>query len=148
MFYYATDVGLDPLADRDGRLRKRLHDLVTDALSIAEQADFDVFNALTLMDNVQFLEDLKVGTSVAAFGFVLTKHITRAVRSRRRTTQLLSVQLEDSSAVGFASSRWSQCRAWCGSRHAVTLLLEHFLFVRCSSAYVKLFKEMFDCSVP
>lgn len=63
MFYYATDVGLDPPADRDGRLRKRLQELANDALSIAEQAGFDVFNALTLMDNVQFLEDLKVSIS-------------------------------------------------------------------------------------
>ena len=31
-----------------------------DALIIAAQAQFDVFNALTLMDNAQFLEDLKV----------------------------------------------------------------------------------------
>lgn len=60
MFYYATDVGLEEIADRDGRLRKRLQEVVGDALSVAEQAGFDVFNALTLMDNVQFLEDLKV----------------------------------------------------------------------------------------
>lgn len=61
MFYYATDVGLDETAQRDGRLRKRLQELANDALSVAEQAGFDVFNALTLMDNIQFLEDLKVG---------------------------------------------------------------------------------------
>ena len=34
--------------------------LIGDALIIANEAKFDVFNALTLMDNVPILEDLKV----------------------------------------------------------------------------------------
>jgi glycylpeptide N-tetradecanoyltransferase len=33
---------------------------VGDALIIADQNKFDVFNALTLMDNVPFLQELKV----------------------------------------------------------------------------------------
>lgn len=62
LFYYATDVGLQEGAEGDGRLKKRLQELITDALIIANAAKFDVFNALTLMDNCQFLTDLKVCT--------------------------------------------------------------------------------------
>lgn len=35
--------------------------LVTDALVMAKKKDYDVFNALDLMDNKEFLEDLKFG---------------------------------------------------------------------------------------
>ena len=34
--------------------------LIGDALIVANDASFDVFNALTLMDNVPVLHDLKV----------------------------------------------------------------------------------------
>jgi glycylpeptide N-tetradecanoyltransferase len=37
-----------------------LTELVSDAIIVAEQAKFDVFNALTLMDNLMFLQELKV----------------------------------------------------------------------------------------
>ena len=43
-----------------GLLRRRLMDLVGDAIILADQAKFDVFNALTLMDNPLFLQELKV----------------------------------------------------------------------------------------
>ena len=38
-----------------------LKDLMQDALILAKQEDFDVFNALNLMDNDEFLEELKFG---------------------------------------------------------------------------------------
>ena len=60
LFYYASDVAFQEGAEEDGRLKKRLQDLMTDALIIANAANFDVFNALTLMDNCNFLTDLKV----------------------------------------------------------------------------------------
>lgn len=60
LFYYATDVAFDERAEEEGRLKKRLQDLIGDALILADQCKFDVFNALTLMDNVPFLQDLKV----------------------------------------------------------------------------------------
>lgn len=59
LFYYATDVAFQEKAD-EAALKKRLEALVGDALILADQAKFDVFNALTLMDNVSFLQDLKV----------------------------------------------------------------------------------------
>ena len=60
LFYYATDVAFEPGAEEDGRLKKRLQQLIGDALIIAAGANFDVFNALSLMDNNQFLDNLKV----------------------------------------------------------------------------------------
>jgi len=38
-----------------------LHELMLDALIYAKQADFDVFNALNVMENEQFLKELKFG---------------------------------------------------------------------------------------
>jgi len=90
LFYYATEVAFIDGAEEDGRLKKRLQDLVGDALIVAEQvrspyhlsivcanrhlqAKFDVFNALTLMDNNEFLQDLKVTcvpTSLSAAKFL------------------------------------------------------------------------------
>ena len=74
LFYYGTDVafqqqqqqqeGAEEEEEDGGRLlKKRLQELMTDALIIAAGAGFDVFNALTLMDNYQFLADLKVSLS-------------------------------------------------------------------------------------
>lgn len=60
LFYYASDVAFLNGADEDGRLKRRLQILVEDALIIASLAKFDVFNALTLMDNAYFINELKV----------------------------------------------------------------------------------------
>eukprot|EP00747_Dinoflagellata_sp_TGD_P157684 gnl/TRDRNA2_/TRDRNA2_177759_c6_seq2.p1 gnl/TRDRNA2_/TRDRNA2_177759_c6~~gnl/TRDRNA2_/TRDRNA2_177759_c6_seq2.p1 ORF type:complete len:373 (+),score=88.27 gnl/TRDRNA2_/TRDRNA2_177759_c6_seq2:499-1617(+) len=38
-----------------------LHELMADALILAKQQDFDVFNALNVMENEQFLKELKFG---------------------------------------------------------------------------------------
>ena len=57
LFYYGSDLGL--VAD-DTRLKERLDSVIGDALIVANTAKFDVFNALTLMDNVPILQDLKV----------------------------------------------------------------------------------------
>ncbi|KAJ7304546.1 N-myristoyl transferase [Mycena albidolilacea] len=61
LYYYATDVAFEDGADDDGRLKDRLQTLIGDALVIANQAKLDVFNALTWMDNVPILKDLKFG---------------------------------------------------------------------------------------
>lgn len=60
LYYYATDVAFKPGADSDKSLKERLTELVSNALVIANQSEFDVFNALTLMDNNEFITDLKV----------------------------------------------------------------------------------------
>jgi glycylpeptide N-tetradecanoyltransferase len=66
LFYYAADIAFEEGAEESGRLKKRLEYLIGDALIVAKQANFDVFNALTLMDNVPILKDLKVSSGPPA----------------------------------------------------------------------------------
>ncbi|KAL5383860.1 glycylpeptide N-tetradecanoyltransferase [Paraphaeosphaeria sporulosa] len=58
LFYYATEKAF---SGDETSLKTRLNELVKDALILAKQADFDVFNALTLLDNPLFLEEQKFG---------------------------------------------------------------------------------------
>ncbi|KAL0468524.1 glycylpeptide N-tetradecanoyltransferase [Neurospora intermedia] len=60
MFYYATETAFAEPFDK-GALTKRLNDLMADALILAKRHNFDVFNALSLMDNALFLEKQKFG---------------------------------------------------------------------------------------
>ena len=60
LYYYATETAFEPQAEKSGALKRRLENLIKDALIVADRAKFDVFNALTLMDNVPLLEPLKV----------------------------------------------------------------------------------------
>ncbi|KAI1331411.1 acyl-CoA N-acyltransferase [Xylariaceae sp. FL0255] len=60
LFYYATEVGLKKPVDKDA-LKTRLNALVSDSLVYCKQHKFDVYNALSLMDNGLFLEDQKFG---------------------------------------------------------------------------------------
>jgi len=60
LYYYATDTAFVEKADELGLVKRRLTELMGDAIILADQAKFDVFNALTLMDNALFLQDLKV----------------------------------------------------------------------------------------
>ncbi|KAE9366680.1 N-myristoyl transferase [Stipitochalara longipes BDJ] len=60
LFYYATEHALVPKPSRSD-LSTRLNELVNDALILAKKYKFDVFNALTLMDNNLFLEQQKFG---------------------------------------------------------------------------------------
>lgn len=60
LYYYATESAFEPEAEISGQLKQRLLALVGDALIVANDSSFDVFNALTLMDNVPVLHDLKV----------------------------------------------------------------------------------------
>ncbi|XP_014561180.1 hypothetical protein COCVIDRAFT_87579 [Bipolaris victoriae FI3] len=58
LFYYATEVAFEK---DEVKLKKRLNLLMKDALILAKKADFDVFNALTLLDNPLFLEEQRFG---------------------------------------------------------------------------------------
>jgi len=60
LYYYATNTAFVENAEEHGLLKRRLIELIGDAIVLADQAKFDVFNALTLMDNPMFLQDLKV----------------------------------------------------------------------------------------
>ncbi|KAL4246059.1 Glycylpeptide N-tetradecanoyltransferase [Abortiporus biennis] len=71
LYYYASEVAFESDGEESGRLKRRLEELVGDALVIADQAKFDVFNALTLMDNVSFLSTLRFGTGNGLLNFYL-----------------------------------------------------------------------------
>lgn len=60
LYYYASDTAFGEDAEESGKFKKRLETVIGDALVVANDAKFDVFNALTLMDNVPILQDLKV----------------------------------------------------------------------------------------
>ena len=75
LFYYATEVGLTTPPDKPA-LKKRLNVLVNDALILAKQQKFDVFNALSLMDNALFLEQQKFGQGDGQLHFYLFNYRT------------------------------------------------------------------------
>ncbi|KAL8636498.1 MAG: hypothetical protein Q9228_006112 [Teloschistes exilis] len=58
LFYYATEAAF---AENEKGLKDRLNRLMNDALVLAKRYNFDVFNALTLLDNPLFLEQQKYG---------------------------------------------------------------------------------------
>ncbi|KZV85284.1 N-myristoyl transferase [Exidia glandulosa HHB12029] len=71
LFYYGTSVAMQAGAEEDGRLKQRLNDLMQDALTVADQAKFDVFNAMTTMDNNLFLSEQKFGQGDGMLNFYL-----------------------------------------------------------------------------
>ncbi|PVF98877.1 N-myristoyl transferase [Serendipita vermifera] len=66
LFYYATET-----VSGDHALRRRLTELLTDTMIVAAQAKFDVFNALTLMDNPLFMPELKFGSGDGLLNYYL-----------------------------------------------------------------------------
>ena len=70
LYYYATEVALTSNPSRSD-LKERLNELVNDALILAKKYKFDVFNALTLMDNALFLEQQKFGAGDGQLHFYL-----------------------------------------------------------------------------
>ena len=57
-YYYATTAAFEP---NEAGLKDRIYKLMGDCLVEAKKAGFDVFNALTLLDNPLILDDLKFG---------------------------------------------------------------------------------------
>ncbi|KAK4693083.1 glycylpeptide N-tetradecanoyltransferase, partial [Phenoliferia sp. Uapishka_3] len=60
-------------------LKERLMELIGDAMIIAQQQGFDVFNALTLQDNRLFLEDLKFGRGDGFLHYYLYNYATKPI---------------------------------------------------------------------
>ncbi|ORY70320.1 peptide n-myristoyl transferase [Pseudomassariella vexata] len=93
LFYYATEVGLTSPVDQPA-LKKRLNDLVADATILAKKYKFDVFNALSLMDNGLFLEDQKFGAGDGQLHYYLFNYranpIAGGVDKRNRLDDNLS----------------------------------------------------------
>jgi len=61
LFYYASETAFEEGPDTRKQLKVRLNRLMNDALIIAKKNNFDVFNALSLLDNGLFIDDLKFG---------------------------------------------------------------------------------------
>ncbi|KAM4058772.1 glycylpeptide N-tetradecanoyltransferase [Hirsutella rhossiliensis] len=87
LFYYASESGLAQPFDKPA-LKTRLNSLINDALILAKKARFDVFNALTLMDNALFLEQQKFGAGDGQLHYYLfnyrMKHIAGGVNKKNQ----------------------------------------------------------------
>ncbi|MCJ1394225.1 glycylpeptide N-tetradecanoyltransferase [Xylographa bjoerkii] len=76
LFYYATEAAFD----KDEKvLKERLNALILDALTLAKRFNFDVFNALTLLDNPLFLESQKFGLGDGQLHFYLYNYRTMPI---------------------------------------------------------------------
>lgn len=60
-------------------LSRRLNALMTDALILAKKANFDVFNALSLMDNALFLEKQKFGPGTSQLHYYLYNYRAKPI---------------------------------------------------------------------
>lgn len=87
-YYYATTVAFEP--DEAG-LKERLQSLIGDCLVEAKKAGFDVFNALTLLDNPLILEDLKFGAGDGQLHYYLYNWRTAAIAGGVNDKNLPSV---------------------------------------------------------
>ncbi|EEY17822.1 glycylpeptide N-tetradecanoyltransferase [Verticillium alfalfae VaMs.102] len=79
MFYYASKVGLAEPFDKDA-LKVRLNSLAADALVLAKRFKFDVFNALSIMDNGLFLEQQKFGPGDGQLHFYLFNYRANPIK--------------------------------------------------------------------
>lgn len=77
-YYYATDAAFSPSSSGDDPTKKRLNEIIKDAMIVAKNAGFDVFNALSLMDNNLFLGDQLFGQGI---GYLVSSTISICVLS-------------------------------------------------------------------
>ncbi|AEO59830.1 hypothetical protein MYCTH_2308395 [Thermothelomyces thermophilus ATCC 42464] len=98
LFYYATEVVFTAPDDRSA-LKARLNALMADALILAKRHNFDVFNALSLMDNSLFLEQQKFGPGDGQLHYYLFNYKANPIHGGVNKRN----QLEEgvSSGVGF-----------------------------------------------
>ncbi|KAJ8108968.1 hypothetical protein OPT61_g7797 [Boeremia exigua] len=87
LFYYATEVAFEK---DEGKLKTTLNSLMRDALILAKKADFDVFNALTLLDNPLFLEEQRFGAGDGSLHYYLynyrASHIAGGIDGRNQAS--------------------------------------------------------------
>ena len=98
LFYYASDTAFTAPDDR-AALKTRLNALMADALILAKRHNFDVFNALSLMDNSLFLEQQKFGPGDGQLHYYLFNYKANPIHGGVNKRN----QLEEgvSSGVGF-----------------------------------------------
>ncbi|GAB7338467.1 hypothetical protein MBLNU457_4749t1 [Dothideomycetes sp. NU457] len=80
LFYYGTETAFEKPDDNEA-LKVRLNALVRDACILAKQARFDVFNALTLLDNPLFLKQQLFGPGDGSLHYYLFNYRTAEVAS-------------------------------------------------------------------
>ncbi|KAI0170533.1 acyl-CoA N-acyltransferase [Pestalotiopsis sp. NC0098] len=78
LFYYATETGLGDKVNREA-FKTRLNALMSDALVLCKKNKFDVFNALSLMDNGLFLEEQKFGAGDGQLHYYLFNYRANAI---------------------------------------------------------------------
>ena len=76
LFYYATETAFMPV---EKGLKERLNALMSDALILAKKSNFDVFNALTLLDNPLFLEQQRFGAGDGQLHYYLYNYRTSMI---------------------------------------------------------------------
>ncbi|KAL9637851.1 MAG: hypothetical protein Q9164_001934 [Protoblastenia rupestris] len=76
LFYYATETAF---SKEETGLKERLNELMNDALILAKKFNFDVFNALTLLDNPLFLEQQKFGAGDGQLHYYLYNYRTAPI---------------------------------------------------------------------
>ncbi|KAI9807852.1 MAG: glycylpeptide N-tetradecanoyltransferase [Sarcosagium campestre] len=80
LFYYASETAFNGEGTTDRRaLKARLNALIEDALILAKEFNFDVFNALTLLDNPLFLEQQKFGPGDGQLHYYLYNYRTAPI---------------------------------------------------------------------
>ncbi|KAG5437233.1 hypothetical protein PCANB_001025 [Pneumocystis canis] len=100
LFYYALESGIKKNMNQIERkiYVDRLNFIIKDCLIIAKKMNFDVFNALTLMDNPFFLENQKFGPGDGKLNYYLFNYRVRQINSGVTPTGKLNV--ENGSSVG------------------------------------------------
>lgn len=98
LWYYATESGLQQPYNRSGH-KDRMNELVNDALILAKNLNFDVLNALSLMDNGLFLEQQKFGGGDGQLHYYLFNYRAHPINGGvNKTNQLDEKNL---SGIGF-----------------------------------------------
>ncbi|KAL8905683.1 MAG: hypothetical protein Q9171_006578 [Xanthocarpia ochracea] len=76
MFYYATEAAF---AENEKGLKEKMNDLMNDALVLAKKFNFDVFNALTLLDNPLFLKEQLFGPGDGQLHYYVYNYRTQPI---------------------------------------------------------------------
>ncbi|KAI9727852.1 MAG: glycylpeptide N-tetradecanoyltransferase [Cirrosporium novae-zelandiae] len=79
LFYYASETAFDESDKKDKHLKQRLNMLMKDALILAKELKFDVFNALTLLDNPLFLEEQRFGAGDGQLHYYLYNYFANTI---------------------------------------------------------------------
>jgi len=101
LYYYATEAFFKPAKNSEEKrenTKARLNIVMHNALIIAKSFNFDVFNALTLLDNTLFLNDQKFGAGDGQLHYYLFNY--RAAPIRGGMDEKLALDEKNGSGIG------------------------------------------------